>query len=50
VTVVGAVGANSFVLLPAVIFPLSSLTVQHSYLKEFKAKKDCMHFSTLLNS
>jgi hypothetical protein len=49
VTVVGAVGADSFALLPAVIYPLSSLTVQHSWLKEFEAKKDCVHFGTSSN-
>ena len=50
VTVVGAIAANGFALPPAVIYPLSSLTVQYSWLKEHKAKKDCVHFSTSLNS
>jgi hypothetical protein len=44
-----SVGADGFALPPAVIFPSSSLTVQHSWLKGFEAKKDCVHFGTSLN-
>jgi hypothetical protein len=49
VTVVGAVGADGFVLPPAVIYPSSSLQMQESWVQRVKAEKHDLHVGTSVN-